>query len=109
VKGEVLKGQRDMCVGQSISDVYWDSCIVFLKEVNTPLTSRVSGVCETRAESSTSKLTKQREVKSARVRPSQWSRAEGTDKRRNVPVSTFRVSRDLETRVESFDSRICEW
>jgi hypothetical protein len=48
-------------------------------------------------------------VKSDRVRPSRWSRVEGTDKRRRVPVSTFRVSQDLETRVESFDSQTREW
>jgi hypothetical protein len=85
-----------------------DTCHL-LKEVNTPLTSRVSGIRETRVGSSTLKLTKRREAKSARVRPSRWSRAEGTDKRRSMPVSTFRVSRDLEARVGSFDSRTREW
>jgi hypothetical protein len=34
---------------------------------------------------------------------------EGTDKRRSVPVSTFRVSQDLEARDGSFNSRTCEW
>jgi hypothetical protein len=72
-----------------------DACHV-LKEVNTLLTSHVSGIREVRVESSTSKLKKRREAKSARIRPSQWSRTESADKRRSVPVSTFWVSQDLE-------------
>jgi hypothetical protein len=104
VKGEVPKGRRDVCVGPAIGDVCRRFMHRLLKEVNTPSTSRVSGVRETRARSSTSKLMKRREAKSARVRPSRWSRMEGIDKRRSVPVSTFWVSRDLEARVGSFDS-----
>jgi hypothetical protein len=80
-----------------------------LKEVNTPLTSRVSGIHETRAGSLASKLMKRWEAKSARVRPSWWSRVEGADKRRSMPVSAFRVSQYLEARVGSFNSRTHEW
>jgi hypothetical protein len=79
-------------VGPAIDDMCQRFMHHLLKEVNTPLTSRVSGIRETRARSSTSKLMKRREAKSARVRPSRWSRAEGVDKRRSVPVSSFRVS-----------------
>jgi hypothetical protein len=59
-----------------------DACRL-LKEVNTLLTSRVSGIHEVRARGSTSKLMKRREGKSARVRPIWWSRMEGVDKRRS--------------------------
>jgi hypothetical protein len=85
-----------------------DACHL-LKEVNTPLTSRVLRIHETRAWSLTSKFMKGKEEKSARVRPSWWSCTEGTDKRRSMPVSTFWVSRDLEARVGSFNSQTREW
>jgi hypothetical protein len=81
-----------------------DACRL-LKEVNTPLTSRVSGIRETRARSSISKLMKRREAKSVGDKPSRWSCVEGTDKRRSVLVSAFRISQDLEERVGSFNSR----
>jgi hypothetical protein len=61
-----------------------------------------------KSRSSTSKLMKRREAKSARGRPRWWSCTEGTDKRRSIPISTFWVSRVLGARVGSFNSRTRE-
>ena len=52
-----------------------------VEEVNTILSSRVSGIRKTRSGSSASKLTKQREEKSDSGKPRRWSCAEGVDSR----------------------------